>query len=173
MRLSEAVGFDTQEYTNKLFTRNNDDLAEHIYKKRRAIASSTTSAVAGVAAAHVSAGASLVGTAWSARNVSVECQKLGLLEDEWARRGLIALAARPFVDAIIPAAIAGTVGAFAYDVDVALGPAAGMAVSAAPLHVPSYGLPPHIARVAYDGVEYGMNKLGNAANPVGYVWQLL
>jgi hypothetical protein len=92
----------------------------NITKKRRTIAASRVQVVVGVAAAGVSGGASLFGTAYSARNIDIEKQKLQPLEEELERRGQERLPRHLVADTIVPSVIAGTVGALALSVDMGL-----------------------------------------------------
>ncbi|KAK7032589.1 hypothetical protein VNI00_012852 [Paramarasmius palmivorus] len=94
-----------------------DTIKANITKKRRTIAASRVQVVVGVAAAGVSGGASLFGTAYSARNIDIEKQKLQLLEEELERRGQERLPRHLIADTIVPGVIAGTVGALALSVD--------------------------------------------------------
>ena len=90
MRLSEVFSdFDVDEYKEKISPDNMtvNQLKDKIKEKRRAIASSKTSAVAGVAASGFTFGLSLWGTAYEGRSLGVDRQKLGLLEAEWEGRG--------------------------------------------------------------------------------------
>jgi len=114
-------GFDDNAYMKKIHGRNNYSdqlLQENIYKKRRMINSSKTSAAAGAACAHISGGMSLLGTAWSVRTLSVEKQKLKLLEEEWERRGSDKLKKRFVKDTLLPVATSAAIGTLTYGADV-------------------------------------------------------
>ncbi len=121
MKWPETIHFNERDYRRKI--RKPDythyELVSNIYRKRRNIASSTTSMVTSVATAPV-AGIGVVGLAWSARNMSVDAQKLRLLEKEWARRGQKPLPKRPIKDTLIPVLMTTAVGIFAPFVDIGM-----------------------------------------------------
>ena len=172
MKFKEGLfGFSSSDYREKISSRDYSyaEVATNIYRKRRAIASSKTSAVGGVAAVHVSGGASLVGTAWATRNISVEKKKLRLLEEEWERRGQEPLPKRTLKDTIIPIIITGAIGVFTFSVDLAISNATATAAQAAAMGIPGYEFHGHLVGAYYTSIEKGAGKLGNAVNSLSYV----
>lgn len=164
MKIKEGLlGFSSNKYREKISSPDYSyaELATNIYKKRRSIVSSKTSAVTGVATAHVSGGTSLIGSAWAGRNISVEKQKLELLEEEWERRGQDPLPKRKLTDVIIPILITGAMGVFAFNVDLGIANATHTAATAAAMGVPGYDFNGHAVGAYYDVVEKGMKMGGN------------
>ncbi|KAF7976008.1 hypothetical protein HWV62_8012 [Athelia sp. TMB] len=160
MHPKEALNFNSADYARHI--REEDytvgQLANNIYTKRRAIAASTTTAATSVAAAHVSGGMSLFGAVWSGRNISVERQKLAALEQFWASCGQQPLAHRPFKDTVIPVVVATAIGAFAFDLDLALADG-GAATS---MQVDGFMLPVrHLISGEYFLAERGVSWMGN------------
>ena len=158
MKLSEGfLGFDKEAYRTKIHARDYSyaKLATNIYKKRRAIAISATSAVGSVAAAHVTGGTSLIGTAWSVRNISVERQKLKLLEGEWkTNRKQSPLKHRMAKDLVIPIIITGTISAFAFTIDLALENIYQEAPETVIMGIPDSVLDGHLVGAYYTVIEH-------------------
>lgn len=167
MKIKEGLlGFSSSDYREKISSRDYSyaELATNIYRKRRAIASSKVSTATGVAAVHVTGGASLVGSAWSARNISVEKKKLRLLEEEWARRGQEPLPKRTIKDMVIPVLITGAIGVFSFSIDLAISNATATAAQAAAMGIPGYEFHGHLVGAYYTAIEKGVGKMGNAVN---------
>ena len=172
MKIKEGLfGFDSSNYREKISRRaySYAELATNIYRKRRAITAAKVSAVSGVAAVHVTGGASLVGTAWSARNIAVEKKKLRLLEEEWARRGQEPLPTRTLKDTVIPVVITGAIGALAFSVDLALSNAIEAMAQGPATGFPGYELSGHLVGAYYTALEKGLGSTGNAINPLSSV----
>lgn len=172
MKFKEGLlGFSSSSYCDKISAREYSyaELAKNIYKKRRAINVAKTSAVSSAAAAHVTGGTSLLGTGWSMRTVSVEKQKLGLLEEEWERRGQDPLPKRKLKDLWIPVIITGAIGAFTFSVDLAISNATQTAAEAAAMGIPGYEFNGHLVGAWYSAVEKGMGKAGDTINSLPYV----
>ena len=167
-RPSEWLGFSSSKYREKISRKEYSyaELATNIYKKRRAIVSAKTSAVSSAAAAHVTGGASLFGTGLSMRSLSVEKQKLELLEEEWQRRGQDPLPKRKLKDMLIPIVLTGAIGVFAFNVDLGIANATQTAAEAAAMGIPGYEFNGHVIGAYYDTVEKGMGMAGDAVNSV-------
>ena len=163
MKFGEGLfGFDKDDYRTKINARDYSyaKLATNIYKKRRAIAISATSAVGSVAAAHITGGTSLIGTAWSARNISIEKQKPKLLEEEWENNRLQPpLKQRTTKDLVIPIIITGAIGAFAFTVDLAIDHATQTAAEAAAMGIPGYDFHGHLVGAYYTVIEKGASAI--------------
>lgn len=176
MKIKEGLfGFSSSDYSEKISRReySYSELATNIYRKRRAIATSKVSTASGVAAAHVTGGMSLVGSAWSGRNISVEKQKLALLEDEWARRGQTRLPKRTVKDMVIPVVIAGAIGVFTFSVDLGIANATATAAQAAAMGIPGFEFHGHLVGAEYTSIEKGAGKLGDAVNTLSSVADIL
>lgn len=172
MKLTEGLlGFSGSDYRAKISSREYSyaELATNIYRKRRAIVTSEVSAVCGVVAAHVTGGTSLVGSAWSARNISVEMKKLRLLEEEWARRGQHPLPERTIKDTIIPVLITGAIGVFAFYVDLSMAELTAEAAQAAAQGIPGCEFQGHLVGAIYTVVEKSVAKLGDTLNTLSSV----
>jgi hypothetical protein len=120
MRPSEATGFSSTNYRERITKKLPHQLIYDIYKKRRALTKSGVGVVFTVLCAHATGGISLLGTAWHARTRNVEKRKLTLLEQEWHSRGGDELPDRYVKDMLIPLVISTTIGAFTFCVDVGL-----------------------------------------------------
>lgn len=168
MRPGEALNFNSSDYARHIREENYTlaKLAHNIYSKRRSIAASAASTVTSVAAAHVSGGMSLFGAMWSGRNISVEKQKLAVLEQFWASNGQSPLPHRHFKDTVIPVVVATAIGAFAFDLDLAIADG-GCATS---MQLGGYMLPvsSHLISGGYFLVEKGVSWAGNKAVAGGY-----
>ncbi|KAF8192187.1 hypothetical protein BJ912DRAFT_963222, partial [Pholiota molesta] len=114
--------FDEDEYLNTISGKyfSHTALAKEIYRKRAKRLSAKVHTGMGILAATLTGGAALVGTAIAGRNISVESQKLEMLEAEWARRGQPMLPKSKFKDKIIPITIAVGTSLFAVGIDIAL-----------------------------------------------------
>ncbi|KAF7976116.1 hypothetical protein HWV62_7553 [Athelia sp. TMB] len=160
MHIKEAFNFNSAEYARHIREEEYTvgRLANNIYTKRRAIAASKTSALASVAAAHVSGGTSLLSAAWSSRNISVERQKLDALEQYWESSGQPRLPQRHFKDTIIPVVVATAIGVFAFDLDLAIADG-GAATS---MQMAGYMIPVHhLISGEYSLAEKGVSCMGN------------
>ncbi|KIM87776.1 hypothetical protein PILCRDRAFT_3526 [Piloderma croceum F 1598] len=168
MRLKEALHFNKKDYKTRMKQKDYTfgELAVDIYQKRRRIASSKVSIGTGVACAHLTGGTSLLSSAYAGRNISVEKQKLALLEDRWASTGIDPLPKRPIKDTLIPIVISTAIGAFAFSVDLAISNAVATAADAAQLGLSGYALPvsSHLISGEYGGVEKGMNWASGHVN---------
>jgi hypothetical protein len=122
MKIKETFHFDKREYVNTISGKNftYTELAKEIYRKRAKKLSAKTKTGIGILAATATGGASLVGSALAGRNMSVESQKLKMLEAEWARRGQPKLPKSKLKDRIIPITIAVGTSLFAIGIDIAL-----------------------------------------------------
>ncbi|KAK7032588.1 hypothetical protein VNI00_012851 [Paramarasmius palmivorus] len=163
MRLGEVLGFNSSKYREKISDPNYSlqTMALNIYKKRRAIATSGVQVAGGVVAAGISGGVTLAGSAFAARNIHVEKQKLKLLEEEWCTgRRQYPLPKRHIKDMVIPVIIATAVGALAFTVDLGLANAAAqnaMYPIGHPFHYP-YDI--HAVGLYYNAVERGSQAIG-------------
>ncbi|KAF7974354.1 hypothetical protein HWV62_12304 [Athelia sp. TMB] len=170
MRLKEILNFSSSDYEDRIRGKNYTfgELARDIYIKRRAIASSKASAVTSAAAVHVTGGTSLFGTAYAGRNISVEKQKLALLERFWEDSGAAPLPRRHIKDTVIPIALATAVGVFAFSVDLAIANAVSTAATAAQMGIPGYTLPVSSLVISgeYFAIEKGMGWAGKKVNGV-------
>ncbi|KIJ53480.1 hypothetical protein M422DRAFT_42621 [Sphaerobolus stellatus SS14] len=75
LKSKEIIHFNSDKYAEEISNEESytlEMLALNIYKKRRAITSSKTSIATSVVGAAVTGGISLIGTAMSARSISVE-----------------------------------------------------------------------------------------------------
>lgn len=163
MKFTESLHFSQKKYREDLRTKNLSHiaLAKEIYRKRSKRLSSKVSAGAGVAAAFVTGGHSLVASAYSGRNISVESQKLAILEEEWAHRGHPPLAESTLRDKVIPITVAFGASLFTLGLDVAL-------AAAGPDQF--FQLTPDpalneflIGNVYYTGVKSGASAVGKMA----------
>ena len=165
MRIQDSLHFSATSYDKRIHDKDYTfgELARDIYLKRCHIASSTTSAAAGIACAHVSGGVSLFGSAYAGRNVSVEKQKLTLLEHLWESTGVEPLPHRHIKDTVIPVVITTAVGVFTFSVDLGLSNAVANAAQAG---IPGYELAisSHITGGEFSGVEKGMGWVGERIN---------
>jgi len=163
MHMKDALGFSSSRYREKISDCNEYhpiQLAHNIYKKRRAIIAATGGFLTGLAAAHLTGGMSLAGSAWSDRNLHVEKRKLKLLEEEWMNRGFETLPSRNVRDVLIPVVVATAVGALTFTVDMGLANAVAQ-TAMYPVGSPlAYPYNVHEVDIYYRGVEYGVGKLG-------------
>ncbi|KAF9479929.1 hypothetical protein BDN70DRAFT_920900 [Pholiota conissans] len=122
MKLKETFYFNKDDYRSTIAKKDfsHTDLAKEIYRKRAKKLSAKVRAGVSLAAATVTGGASLLSSAHSARNISVENQKLKLLEEEWRRRGQPELPKSKLKDKIIPITIAAGTSLFTVGIDIAL-----------------------------------------------------
>ena len=161
MRIQDALHFNATSYNKRIREKDYTfgELARAIYIKRRHIASSTASAAAGVACAHVSGGMSLVGSAYAGRNISVEKQKLTVLENLWKCTGMAPLPHRHIKDTVIPVVITTAIGVFTFSVDLGLSNAVANGAQAS---IPGYGLAisSHLTGGELFGMEQGMEWAG-------------
>ncbi|KAF8657836.1 hypothetical protein AX16_002152 [Volvariella volvacea WC 439] len=118
MKPREIFEFDKYAYQDKILRNYNYyHLAHKIYSKRRAVVGSGVAVGSSIISTSFSGGASLISSAWSLRSLSVERQKLELLEQEWARRGQLPLRERKR-DMIIPIILNTIMGLFMFNVDL-------------------------------------------------------
>ena len=165
MKLRESLlGFNNSHYREKISDREYSyaTLARNIYRKRRAIGTSKKSALTGAAAVHVTGGMSLVGAAWSARNIAVEKNKLQLLEEEWLRRGQKKLRDLKTAKNTVNLRITSTAGAVAFTVDFANPHATEEGAQEAAFGTPEYEFNGHLVGAYHHAVEKAEQKLGNA-----------
>lgn len=120
MKFTESMYFNKSKYREKISDRHSysdEKLANEIYSKRAKRLSAKVRVGVGAAAATVTGGSTLVAAAFSGRNVSVEGQKLKLLEEEWQNRGYERLQKRKFKDKIVPMVITAATSGFAAGMD--------------------------------------------------------
>lgn len=163
MKIKDAMGFSSSDYAKKISNREECDttqLAQNIYKKRRAIISSSGGVATGLVAAHLTGGMSLVGSAWSGRNFRVEERKLELLEKEWESRGFEPLPTRLVRDVLVPGVVTTAVGAFTVTADMGLANAAAQ-TALYPVGSPTaYPYNVHVVELYYKGIEMGIGRVG-------------
>ncbi|KJA17976.1 hypothetical protein HYPSUDRAFT_45689 [Hypholoma sublateritium FD-334 SS-4] len=121
MKFCEIAHFSKDKYRQHIADKNLSDqeLGTEIYKKRSKRLSSKVRVGVGAAAAHLTGGGTLVSAAFAGRNISVESQKLELLEEEWAVRGYAPLPERRLKDKIVPVLLTAATSTFAAGMDVA------------------------------------------------------
>lgn len=119
MRTFETFHFNEKKYRKRLAKKKFSDerLATEIYKKRAKRLTSAVRVAVGAVSAFFTAGGSLVAAAIAARNISVQSQKLKVLEGEWAGRGHPELPERMLKDKIIPAVVTAATGTLAVGID--------------------------------------------------------
>ena len=119
MRTLETFHFSENKYRKRVTKKKFDDerLANEIYKKRAKRVTSSVRVAVGAVAAFFTAGGSLVAAAIAGRNISVQSQKLKVLEGEWAGRGHPELPERLIKDVIIPAALTVATGTIVVGMD--------------------------------------------------------
>ncbi|KJA17975.1 hypothetical protein HYPSUDRAFT_45688 [Hypholoma sublateritium FD-334 SS-4] len=119
MRTIETFHFSEKKYRKRLAKKKFDDerLATEIYKKRAKRLTSSVRVAVGAVSAFLTAGGSLVAAAIAARNISVQSQKLKVLEGEWVGRGHPELPERVLKDKIIPAVVTAATGTLAVGID--------------------------------------------------------
>jgi hypothetical protein len=168
MRPSEATGFSSTNYRQRIAEKLPHQLIYDIYKKRRALTRSGVGVVFTVLCAHATGGISLLGTAWHARTRNVEVRKLKLLEQEWRSRGGDELPERYVKDVLIPLVISTTIGAFTFYVDVGMSsPCVDSGIAAAfSVHtgLPAEAFSKEVIGVAFFAVERVAAKVGEMAN---------
>lgn len=162
----EILNFDSSEYRKKIrqYDYSYHQLATNIYCKRRAIASSKTSVVGTVLCAGVTGGMSIFGTALAGRNISIEKQKLELLEKEWARRGAPPLPKRHIKDMVIPVVLSSAISMFTFTVDLGIANTAANAALAAQMGIAGAEFHGHLVGAYYTGIEKGLSSVSNRAN---------
>ncbi|KAF9479928.1 hypothetical protein BDN70DRAFT_894543 [Pholiota conissans] len=160
MKPTETFHFDEEEYLNTISNKyfSHTALAKEIYRKRAKKLSSKVRTGVGILAATVTGGASLVGAALSARNMSVENQKLDLLEAEWRRRRHPPLPKNSLKDKIIPITIAVGTSLFAVGIDVAL---SGASPDQFYQLIPNTAVNDFVISEYYTVVDKGLSSAGN------------
>lgn len=159
MKFKETLHFSQKKYREEQRSKSHVEIAQAIYRKRSKRLTSKVSTGVSVAAAVVTGGHSLVASAISGRNISVESQKLEILEEEWANRGQPRLPESTARDKIIPVTIAFGASLFTVGLDVAL---AGASPDQFFQLTPDPQLNEFlIGNVYYKGVEKGVSAAGN------------
>jgi hypothetical protein len=160
MKIKETFHFDEDEYLNTISGKyfSHTALAKEIYRKRAKRLSAKVHTGMGILAATLTGGAALVGTAIAGRNISVESQKLEMLEAEWARRGQPKLPKSKFKDKIIPITIAVGTSLFAVGIDIAL---SGASPDQFYQFTPDADLNGYIVSSYYTIVDKGLGSAGN------------
>ncbi|KAF9478934.1 hypothetical protein BDN70DRAFT_993793 [Pholiota conissans] len=102
MKMLETFYFDRTQYQYNISHKNFSytTLAKEIYKKRANRLTSTMHTGMNIVAIPFTGGFSGISAILTCRNVSVESQKLSMLEVEWARRGQTMLPHRTITDVI-------------------------------------------------------------------------
>ena len=162
MKLSEIAHFSEDKYREHIADKysNDQDLGTEIYKKRAKRLSSKVRVGVGAAAAPLTGGGTLVSAAFSGRNISVESQKLELLEEEWANRGYAPLPERRLKDKIVPVLLTAATSTFAAGMDAVFAVASPDQFAQL---VPNTEINDFlISNVYYGGLEQGATSVKNA-----------
>ncbi|KAF5309218.1 hypothetical protein D9619_012737 [Psilocybe cf. subviscida] len=161
MKFKETLHFSEKKYREEQRSKSHVEIAQAIYRKRSKRLTSKVSTGVSVAAAVVTGGHSLIASAISGRNISVESQKLEILEEEWTNRGHPPLPKSTARDKIIPITVAFGASLFTVGLDVAL---AGASPDQFFQLTPDPQLNEFlIGNVYYAGVEKGVSAAGKLA----------
>ena len=140
---------------------DNEELALKIYKKRRNITLSRTSATVGFCCLGLTGGASLIGMIYHFRNLSVEKRKRNILEEFWDERHGESLPERSFQDKWFPMALGIALGCFIWHVDLAIFNQDQFAEYAAQQGVAGYEAVSHVASAWISGEEKAIGTVSN------------
>lgn len=163
MRLpKEIFRFSSKGYRAEMENLDDEELQLKIYKKRRNITLSKTSATVGFCCLGVTGGTSLIGMIYHFRNLSVEKRKRKILEEFWSDRfdGEV-LPERSFQDKWFPMALGIALGCFIWNVDLAILNQDQFAAYAATQGVAGYEAVSHAASAMISGEEKVLGTVGN------------
>lgn len=167
MRFSDILHFSESDYYERIREKGYSayGLAREIYTKRRKANGAKGAVVSSVVCAHVTGGLSLLGGAYAGRNLSVEHQKLKLLEQMWGEcTGGHELPHRHFRDTIIPIVISTALCYLTFTVDLNMTSFAANAAYANQIGMSSYIFPSHIVGAEATGAEKSLGWVGRKVN---------